>query len=437
MSVQYTYCASNRTYGYGPTFMTPKKTESSQNRAILSTCSTKSSSMASTPDYSKQNRASPRSAPFKVQFLPEKSQKHQGMNTLVLDMDETLLHASTVSTIKPDFIARFSDGSRYYVLKRPHVDEFLERMSKLYEIVIYTAGEREYATTLINLLDPKRYISYILHRGHCINTRNGMDKDLSLIGRDLKSVIFIDNLEENLKRQRENGIKILDFYSNRRDEELKKLIPFLEYAATLDEVRPINKLYSDFLVNGLRKAETPKFKIVPPQNQTANPQRRRSIFEESPKVSGKDKLNASMTDFSKVLNLTPIQEQSTTISLNDLSVTSTPYTTSRMQPVISTRLTPSNGDVNTPLNRISLEGERNSFSSFISKEIPQKRVVLEKETLTYKRETEQGNLISSSAPNTDHGHMFKSSQKLVCNLVDRINALEQKLKTSQVHRKVD
>lgn len=191
---------------------------------------------------SRELRSSMMSGPF----LPGKSFKHKNMKTLVLDMDETLLRASATPVVQPDCIVTLSDGVKFYCIKRPYLDQFLERMSKMYEIVIYTSGEKEYATTVINEVDPNRYISYILHRDHCLHAPYGLDKDLSLIGRDLKEVIFIDNLEENMKRQRENGIKILDFYSNRRDDELNKLIPFLEYASTLEDVRPIRKLLSDF-----------------------------------------------------------------------------------------------------------------------------------------------------------------------------------------------
>ena len=180
-------------------------------------------------------------------FLPKKQSQFNGMKTLVLDMDETLLHTSMSPTNKCDFVAKLKDGSQFYVTKRPHVDEFLERMSKLYEIVIYTAGEKEYSIAVIDELDPERYITYILHREHCLGSRSKVEKNLKLLGRDLQHVIFIDNLDENLRQHRENGIKISDFYSDKRDRELLRLIPFLEHAAQIDDVRPVNKNFLDFL----------------------------------------------------------------------------------------------------------------------------------------------------------------------------------------------
>lgn len=183
------------------------------------------------------------------QYLPRQTPRTKGLKTLVLDLDETLLHSASYPISKPDFVLTLSDGSKYYVLKRPYVDEFLERMSSLYEIVIYTAGEKEYSTAVIDALDPNNHISYILYRDHCLNSSLEFEKNLNRLGRDLKDVIFIDNLDENLRRQRENGLLIRDFYSDRRDRELQKLIPFLEYAATLDDVRPVNRKLLDFLAD--------------------------------------------------------------------------------------------------------------------------------------------------------------------------------------------
>lgn len=310
---------------------TAANTSSSQNGShtihpsqnFRPTTSSGQSTAAGTP-ITKFTLTPPSSSPKKIwssinrgPFLPGKSSKHTNKKTLVLDMDETLLHASGIPVRSSDFIITLSDGVRFYCTKRPHLDQFLKRMSELYEVVVYTSGEKEYATTIINEVDPLRYISYILHRDHCIHTRRGMEKDLQLIGRDLKDVIFIDNLEENMKRQIENGIKISDFYSDRKDNELNKLIPFLEYASKLDDVRPIRKMHREFL---LRKIE---------ENQQDEQQKLRnkssiysssSIFnnrrgslniqdiKETPKSEGK--LNQSMCVFSNASG-SAIQDQST------------------------------------------------------------------------------------------------------------------------------
>lgn len=59
--------------------------------------------------------------------------------TLVLDMDETLIHF---------------DPRRRMFRPRPHVHNFLREMSQYWEIVVFTAGLKDYADWILNELDP-------------------------------------------------------------------------------------------------------------------------------------------------------------------------------------------------------------------------------------------------------------------------------------------
>jgi len=45
-------------------------------------------------------------------------------------------------------------------------------------------------------------------------------KDISLIGRDLSKVLFVDNLAENFSRQKENGIQVTTWIDDPYDDEL-------------------------------------------------------------------------------------------------------------------------------------------------------------------------------------------------------------------------
>jgi carboxy-terminal domain RNA polymerase II polypeptide A small phosphatase len=127
-------------------------------------------------------------------LLPASS--NLGKKTLILDLDETLVHSSFKPFIvKSDIILNIDLERRMHtihVLKRPGVHEFLERMAKLYEVVIFTASLSPYANPLIDQLDHKRLASYRLFREHCTNVNGMYVKDMKRLGRDLKDVIIID-----------------------------------------------------------------------------------------------------------------------------------------------------------------------------------------------------------------------------------------------------
>ena len=76
-------------------------------------------------------------------FLGEQRPCDKGKKTLVLDLDETLVHSSFQPTATCQYIIPVEiEGNVYnvYVNRRPWACEFIEHMSKFYEVVIYTAS---------------------------------------------------------------------------------------------------------------------------------------------------------------------------------------------------------------------------------------------------------------------------------------------------------
>ncbi len=105
-------------------------------------------------------------------------------------------------------------------------------MSKLYEVVIFTAGMQEYADWVLNQLDKDgTLIKHRLYRQHTINTAKNAGpliiKDLSKLGRPLERTIIVDNLAENFILQKDNGIFIQTWLEDPDDTQLRDLTELL------------------------------------------------------------------------------------------------------------------------------------------------------------------------------------------------------------------
>ena len=68
-------------------------------------------------------------------------------------------------------------------------------MSQLFELVVFTAGLRDYTDEVLKNIDPKKRIKHILYREHCtVLNKTYFLKNLGLLGRNLKQTILIDVL---------------------------------------------------------------------------------------------------------------------------------------------------------------------------------------------------------------------------------------------------
>jgi CTD small phosphatase-like protein 2 len=133
-----------------------------------------------------------------------------------------------------------------FYLVRPGVSRFLSELSQFYEIVVFTAALQDYADWILDQIDHHSCISHRLYRQHTKRKTEYALKDLSLLGRDLKKTIIVDNIAENFKYlQPFNGIHIKSWYDDMEDTELDLLLPFLKRIAErgVPDVREPIRIY--------------------------------------------------------------------------------------------------------------------------------------------------------------------------------------------------
>mmetsp|Transcript_30570 Transcript_30570/g.90694 ORF Transcript_30570/g.90694 Transcript_30570/m.90694 type:complete len:324 (-) Transcript_30570:42-1013(-) len=166
--------------------------------------------------------------------------KDIGRKTLVLDLDETLVHSSFRRVDEAEIVITVElegEHHKVYVRKRPGVDEFLRAVADCFEVVIYTASMSKYANPLMDVLDPQGYCTSRLFREACTkHDQGGYMKDLSKLGRNLKDVIIIDNSPICYALQPHNAIPIKTWRNDYSDQELLELIPILNALVTVEDI---------------------------------------------------------------------------------------------------------------------------------------------------------------------------------------------------------
>jgi CTD small phosphatase-like protein 2 len=146
-------------------------------------------------------------------------------------------------TVRPDFSfpVLFEDAQHLvHVRRRPGLKAFLEHVCTRFEVVLFTASHPAYANPLLDTLDPaRRFFSHRLFYDSCLLVEGTYVKDLSVLGRDLKTTLIIDNTPQAFGFQLSNAVPILSWFDDTADRELTALLPLLDACAAAADVRPI------------------------------------------------------------------------------------------------------------------------------------------------------------------------------------------------------
>ena len=156
---------------------------------------------------------------FKTEPAPYLKTINRKPYSLILDLDETLVHFKVNPENENEGVLRV----------RPGITEFLDKIDKYYELIIFTAATQDYADLLIDAIEENKiYFEHRLYRQHTVIIDNDFIKDLTRIGRPLDKIAIVDNMPQNFRLQKENGINIKAFWGEEiYDTALIDLAPIL------------------------------------------------------------------------------------------------------------------------------------------------------------------------------------------------------------------
>lgn len=153
-----------------------------------------------------------------------------GKKALVLDLDETLIHSvfDKPPPGNPYFII-FPNSVPIYVLMRPGLKIFIEKVAEMFDLYVFTAGERSYAEQIINNVCPCVPNSHRFYRNACQIRENKIFKNLRAINRLMKDVILLDDCPDASYFFPKNVIPICEWTGSMNDKALNFIaLPILK-----------------------------------------------------------------------------------------------------------------------------------------------------------------------------------------------------------------
>lgn len=188
---------------------------------------------------------------------------------VVLDMDECLIHSIFSEGVAPGRVAfgrpsapppspppfNINGGIESFPLtmldkacctvnKRPRVDWFLEQVSSRFDTYVMTAGTRDYAEPLLDVLDKNRVLKGRFYRDSCVFHEGHYFKDLRLVDEDPRRVVLVDNNPASFVLCPANGIPVPSFYDDPGDRGLEAALKVLLQIEDVKDVRrTLRQLY--------------------------------------------------------------------------------------------------------------------------------------------------------------------------------------------------
>ncbi len=166
---------------------------------------------------------------------------------MILDLDETLIFAEeTPLDRNADFVV-----GQFFVYKRPYLQEFIKFCTENFDVAVWTSSTRNYAVKIVEEIFPNpNNLAFFWSRERCTIRYDEelqetyFEKMMSKVrrrGYDLKKVIVVDDSPEKWRNSYGNLVRIKPFFGETEDNELERLIVYLERLNSVENIRKTEK----------------------------------------------------------------------------------------------------------------------------------------------------------------------------------------------------
>lgn len=167
---------------------------------------------------------------------------------LILDLDETLVHA-TLQQLRwpPSFTV-----DEYFVHVRPGFDAFIDAVARDYTLAVWTSSSAAYALPVVQQLfgAARDRLRFVWTRERCVRRFNSDTlefyrvKDLKKVkrlGYELSSILLVDDSPEKAERNYGNHVHVTPFTGDPADTGLESLTIYLTHLGGHPDFRAVKK----------------------------------------------------------------------------------------------------------------------------------------------------------------------------------------------------
>ncbi|HLT37695.1 MAG TPA: HAD family hydrolase [Enhygromyxa sp.] len=169
---------------------------------------------------------------------------------LVLDLDETLIHARSRGEPELPWPPQ-RQVVHFRVYLRPGVHAFMaEVLERFAAVGVWTSASPDYAGVMLDRIVDRERLRFVYTRDRCTPRRDlELDESYWLkdirkldgLGFDRRQILFVDDKPRGLERSYGNLVRVPPFAGDPDDRVLGKLLGYLDWLGALDDVRRIDK----------------------------------------------------------------------------------------------------------------------------------------------------------------------------------------------------